>query len=364
MKVAAGEIVQCTFVDEKDGAITIENQTIPNGDPTSFKFQGDVSAQLSDGEQKSKAGLEPGTYRVTETVPDGWDLISIWCDDKNSTGLLDEKGARIQVEAGEAVKCVFYNLSDEAARPDPSISVSYTASPAAIYEPGGVVDFGMRVVNRGEMAVTLTSLQDDIFGDLAAATGDPDEASSEACRLPQTISAEGVYECVYRGQVSGAPGYEETHTVTAQAKDAAERQAQAKDSATVLVGDAASELAVTLLAKPAIIAEPGGSVQFTASILNASTADAVTVSSVIATGVGDIGSACTPALPATLAPGGVLTCPYSQYVAGAAGEVHTAEVLASGTDDDGDAVSDAGSLDLRIVGRLPVRSLYLPVVAR
>ena len=43
-------------------------------------------------------------------MPAGWTLTDIVCDDANSTGDLPNFEADFQLEAGETVKCTFYNL--------------------------------------------------------------------------------------------------------------------------------------------------------------------------------------------------------------------------------------------------------------
>ena len=53
--------------------------------------------------------LKPGTYSATETLPTGWGLTSIVCDDGNSSGSLTYRKATFRLEAGETVKCTFTN---------------------------------------------------------------------------------------------------------------------------------------------------------------------------------------------------------------------------------------------------------------
>ena len=92
----------------------------------------------------------------------------------------------------------------------------------------------VRVTNKGELAVNLISLEDDLFGDLTVATG-PDIASTGSCSLPRRIGADEYYECVYSGEVTGESGYTEAHTATAVAKDDVGKQATAKRQAMVTI---------------------------------------------------------------------------------------------------------------------------------
>ena len=106
--VEPGEDVKCTFTNTERGSITIEKQTLPDGSTQAFGFAGDVSGSLTDGQTASQE-VVPGQYTSTETVPAGWDLQSIVCDDANSTGNTSTATATFNVEPGEDVKCTFTN---------------------------------------------------------------------------------------------------------------------------------------------------------------------------------------------------------------------------------------------------------------
>ena len=69
----------------------VEKQTDPDGAPDSFTFSGDASGSIADGEQIAVSNLLPGMYTSTETVPPGWELTSITCDDSNSIGDINTK---------------------------------------------------------------------------------------------------------------------------------------------------------------------------------------------------------------------------------------------------------------------------------
>jgi hypothetical protein len=92
-----------------DGAIVVEKRTVPAGASGSFTFAGDAPGDISDGQQIVVTDLWPGTYTATESVPVGWDLTSISCDDGDSTGDLATGTASFVVDAGETVTCVFTN---------------------------------------------------------------------------------------------------------------------------------------------------------------------------------------------------------------------------------------------------------------
>ena len=73
-----------------------------------FQFNASYDANgfsLADGQQNDSGDLDPGTYSVSETVPQGWDLASAVCDDQSSP-------SSIGLAAGETVTCVFTNEKD------------------------------------------------------------------------------------------------------------------------------------------------------------------------------------------------------------------------------------------------------------
>jgi hypothetical protein len=109
----AGETVTCTFTDTRRAKIVVDKVTAPGGDPTEFTFtpsgfNGDAPFMLADNTAPFESvALLPGSYSVTETVPAGWDLTAIVCDDGNSTVNLGTATATINLEAGETVTCTF-----------------------------------------------------------------------------------------------------------------------------------------------------------------------------------------------------------------------------------------------------------------
>ncbi len=108
--ISPGEanIAQDSNCTTPTGTIIIEKQTLPDGDTATFDFTGDISGTLGDGDTVSLS-VTPGTYTSTETVPVGWDLTSIACDDGDSSGDTMTATATFEVAAGETVTCVFTN---------------------------------------------------------------------------------------------------------------------------------------------------------------------------------------------------------------------------------------------------------------
>lgn len=108
------------------GTIIVEKQTLPDGDPATFTFSGDAAGTISDGDQII-AVTGPGVFTSTETVPGGWWLFDIECNDGNSVGNTGTATATFNVTEGETVTCVFTNCSTASSTVDLSgVTVSGT----------------------------------------------------------------------------------------------------------------------------------------------------------------------------------------------------------------------------------------------
>ncbi len=113
--VDPGETVTCTYTNRKRGRIAVRKITDPNPDPTDtrFAFTGAATGSIRNGEALSVDNLVPGTYRVTEVVPDQFELISISCDDgaspQPSFGDVSAATATFRLDPGEVVTCTFVN---------------------------------------------------------------------------------------------------------------------------------------------------------------------------------------------------------------------------------------------------------------
>ena len=109
IKVAAGEVVTCTFLNVKRGTIVVKKATA--GITGTFTFTGTVAGSITtitaDGVASGNtltASVSPGGgYSVAETVPAGWDLTSAVCSDGSPV-------ANINVSANETVTCTFTNV--------------------------------------------------------------------------------------------------------------------------------------------------------------------------------------------------------------------------------------------------------------
>jgi len=122
----------------------------------------------------------------------------------------------------------------------PSIAVEKTADPTVVNEPGGLVEFIVRVINTGPNDVTLTSLVDSVDG-LAPVNlnGQGTCATAPAGSVPPTApllaARGGEYTCKFDRQVAGQSGETEPDVVTAIGTDANGNTATANDDAVVTI---------------------------------------------------------------------------------------------------------------------------------
>lgn len=103
----------------RPSTMTIVKQADPEGDQA-FSFDGDLGpfSLTDDGTAANTQTVENlivfDTYTVTETVPAGWTLESIVCDDptENSDGDATTATATIELDEAEDVTCTFTNSAD------------------------------------------------------------------------------------------------------------------------------------------------------------------------------------------------------------------------------------------------------------
>ena len=217
-----GEWVACTFSHRKAGQIIVEKQTLPDGATQMFDFTTAYGPfALSDGQRNTSAYLAPGVYGVAETLPAGWLQTEATCDDGSAPQAIDLSG-------GETVTCTFTNARL-------SLSLALSPTPGSVTAPGGDVVFAVQVDNTGGMPLTLTTLTDSAFGDVA----DPGNAAvlSTNCQLPQTLATGTGYSCAFTAHVGGAGGSTHSNTLTATATGPNDTPLSAAGEATVTINN-------------------------------------------------------------------------------------------------------------------------------
>ncbi len=106
----------------------------------------------------------------------------------------------------------------------PSITVEKSAKPQSRAAPGGLFTFSVMVTNTSGEDVVLSSLTDDVYGDLNG---------RGTCATGGTITAGSAYSCSFSGSFTGAAGDAQTDTVTATVTDVLGATATGTGSATV-----------------------------------------------------------------------------------------------------------------------------------
>jgi hypothetical protein len=247
-----------------------------------------------------------------------------------------------------------------------NIEVTKTATPTSVDEPGGDVTFTVSVTNSPSFSsVTIDTLNDDVYGDITQVQG---EISSTDCSVPQTIAIDGTYTCMFTASVSGNAGDTETDTVTASGtNDTTDAAVSDSDDATVTIVDVLPTANLTKTADPTSVSEPGGDVEFTVTVTNTSTVEALTLSALMDDIYGDITqvqgdiSSTTCVVPQVLAVSGELgdsyTCSFVAAVSGNGGDNQTDTVTGTVSDDDGNTINPFDDATVTIDDVPPAASL-------
>ncbi|MCB2223439.1 MAG: DUF11 domain-containing protein, partial [Actinobacteria bacterium] len=243
----------------------------------------------------------------------------------------------------------------------PTISTTKTPSAGSVPEPGGTVTFTVEVANTSGEPVTLTSLSDDVFGDLL--DGANPAVSANTCDDQATaIPTGGTFSCSFDAAVTGfSAGPDHVDTVTAVAEDDEGNAASDDGSATVAFTDVAPTISTTKTPSAGSVPEPGGTVTFTVEVANTSV-EAVTLTSLSDDVFGDLLDGANPAVsantcddqPVSIAVGGTFSCSFDAALSGLAGDPdHVNTVTAAAEDGDGNTATDDGSATVAFGDSLP-----------
>mgnify|MGYP001812252920 CR=1 FL=1 len=100
------------FGNWRPARIIVVKQTVPANSTQTFGFSGDLVGSIGHNGSIAK-DVAPGTYTTTETLPEGWTLGSIVCDDTDSVGDTASETATYNVVSNETVTCTFTNTEPE-----------------------------------------------------------------------------------------------------------------------------------------------------------------------------------------------------------------------------------------------------------
>ena len=239
----------------------------------------------------------------------------------------------------------------------PTIVVDKTAAPATLPEPGGTFTFNVVVTNVSLDPVTITSLTDDIYGNIAN--------QGTCTRAIGTIlpGSGGSFSCSFTGPFTGSAGDTQTDIVTAIAVDASGDSATDDDDALVGITDVPPTVLLDKTALPLTLPEPGGTFTFQAVVTNTSI-EQVTIESLMDNVYGNIATqgTCVTAIGTVLAgdpdgPGPVLggryICSFQGPFNGQAGATQTDIITVSVRDDDGTPATDTDDAVVTLTGVPP-----------
>ena len=229
----------------------------------------------------------------------------------------------------------------------PTIRVDKTASPLSRPEPGGSFTFSVVVTNTSNEPVRITSLTDDVYGNLNG---------RGTCATGATLQPGASYSCSFTGNFTGDAGATQTDTVTAVAVDNENNQAVATDIATVTITDVLPTIVVDKTASPLSRPEPGGTFTFTVVVTNTSN-EPVTITNLFDDVYGNLNGRGTCAIGAVLAPGSSYTCSFTGSFLGDAGQSQTDIVTATAVDNEGSRATDTDDATVTLTNVPPTISV-------
>ena len=229
----------------------------------------------------------------------------------------------------------------------PALTVIKTANPSSAPEPGGSVTFTIDVINASPSGdITITSLQDNPYGDLTALPG------TCATGAVLTPDPDDVYSCSFTVDVTGAGGDQLVDVVTASGVHSGGDTVTATDDATVTIVPVASDMLVTKSASPRLLAAPGGPVVFTVTVTNTG-AESLEIIALDDSIYGDLNGRGNCSIGAILAAGTSYSCSFAESVTGPAPTLHLDTVTAEASATSGTILYDSARALVLIFNTAP-----------
>ena len=217
--IANGDTATCTITNDDVPATLIVKKVVVNdngGTATAddFSFQvngGQPIAFEADGQNDLM--VDAGTYEVAEPAVAGYTTTYSGCDD-------------IVLPLGGTATCTVTN--NDVPRGQGSISVSKSADPTSVKEPGGQVTFSVTITNTSaNVDVTVDNVVDDKFGDL-------DDSGGNGCfDVPINLAPGQKVNCTFSKTITGAAGTSHVNVVTVTGHDENGHTLTASDDAKV-----------------------------------------------------------------------------------------------------------------------------------
>ena len=256
--VAKNAVVVCTFTNTRaQGSIELRKVWSGTGGQTTLKIGTTSGASDIANVETGAAGAAPlttgvkgvntGTYYVSEAGGLAAYTPSLSCTSGGSP-ITPGTGNSVTVAAGAAVVCTFTNTVIP-----PTITVVKTAGSPTVPETGGSVSYSVVVTNTSPIAVTLSSLVDDKFGNLSGKG-----TCNGAGNAYGSIAPGGTYSCTFTGALgANEPGQTHINEVTATVTSSV-GGVSAKDTAKLTYTNVNPSISVVKSADVSTITAQGG----------------------------------------------------------------------------------------------------------
>jgi hypothetical protein len=272
--------------------------------------------------------------QFTATLPGTYRFVAVYTGDANYTPISAPCGAPDESFVLAAL---------------PTITVDKSASPSSLPEPGGTFTFSAQITNTSSQPVTITTLTDNIYGNIAT-------QGTCTTAIGTVLAGGGTYTCSFSGNFTGNAHAAQTDIVTATAIDDGGNPATDSDDAVVTITDVPPSVSVDKTANPVTRLEPGGSFTFTVVVSNTS-AEPVTITALTDDVYGNIANqgTCGALIGDVLAPGASSApCTFDGDFNGNSGDTQTDTVTATVVDDDGSTGTDTDGATVGIGDALPL----------
>jgi uncharacterized repeat protein (TIGR01451 family) len=191
------------------------------------------------------------------------------------------------------------------------------------------------VTNTGPEAVTITSIVDDVYGDLNG---------RGTCAVGARLAPNGgTYSCIFTGNFFGDAGATQTDTITTVGHDDRGQTVTSKASATVTITNVPPSIQIIKTPDPTSRPEPGGTFRFTVTVTNTSF-EPITTTSLVDNIYGDLNGRGSCAIGVVLAAnGGSYSCAFDGDFHGKAGDRQTDTVTVVAVDNENSSVTAKAS---------------------
>ncbi len=319
IKLAPGENLICTYKNSKQGSITIVKDAEPASATDFFKFTTNLNPPvflLNDADptdyiigvtavpaasSKTFSSLAPGVYTVAEEAQtNGWNLRRIQCINGANvvigpTGDYDvgDSNVTINLGAGENVICEFFNKFEVAT----GLSLQKTVNPTSYSKVGDVLNYTFIIKNVGNAPLSGVTLKETL----------PNVVIS-ACSIPSPLASQQSVTCTGKYTITQADIDKGSVTNSATAKSESPAVTSNVGTATAFaVQTPQLSLVKSFTDNNGGVVQQGDTLTYKFEVTNIGNT-ALTAVKVTDPLAGLSALSCTPAQPATLAPGAKLTC--------------------------------------------------------